>query len=355
MAVASSCADEFPDTPACDADSGACLVCTEADASACGGSTPACVDNTCVPCSMHEQCPGSACQLEGDDTGTCFAGDALHVDGDAACVSGDGSEDTPFCTLEEAADQIGGGEGVVILHAAGPYNESITIDTGARIAFIAASGEAPEWRNASTSSLRATDSSIVYAHGIDFRSSTTSALSAALSGEAYVTNSIISNTGDIAILANQGHLMLRNTFVSQNESLSAIDVAGGTLDIGYSTIVTGLSINAIGIDCDGGSSGSVRNSIILTAGSAPELDCANVETEGLFLEANAPEAFGEDSTWFVNTTIGDLHLTGNPTEVFDAISTFATWTTGDPLTDIDGDLRVNVDGQPTFVGADVAD
>lgn len=56
------------------------------------------------------------------------------------------------------------------------------------------------------------------------------------------------------------------------------------------------------------------------------------------------------TSWFEGFNLGDFHLNSGmyPLE----IETAATWTTGDPSIDINGDTRPDIDGTPDFAGAD---
>ncbi len=57
-----------------------------------------------------------------------------------------------------------------------------------------------------------------------------------------------------------------------------------------------------------------------------------------------------NTMWFVDYPNGNFHLTPNAPA---ALSTAATWQTGDPKTDIDGDLRPTTDGTADYAGADI--
>ncbi len=65
-----TCATIDAANPACDTDSGVCVECTATDTSACGGATPACVDNLCSPCTADEQCESGICLV---NSGECQA------------------------------------------------------------------------------------------------------------------------------------------------------------------------------------------------------------------------------------------------------------------------------------------
>ena len=54
-------------------------------------------------------------------------------------------------------------------------------------------------------------------------------------------------------------------------------------------------------------------------------------------------------SWFVDYNGGDFHLATPPA----IIATAALWEDGDPLTDIDGDLRPRTVGAPDVAGADI--
>jgi hypothetical protein len=54
--------------------------------------------------------------------------------------------------------------------------------------------------------------------------------------------------------------------------------------------------------------------------------------------------------WFVSYGIGDYHLQDDGLDLFADV---AQWQAEDPSTDIDGDLRPNIDGTPDYAGADV--
>jgi hypothetical protein len=348
-----TCADEYPAT-VCDASSGACVTCTTEDTSQCPANAPACVDNECVKCSSHDQCPGSACEL---DVGTCFDSPVVHVDGDPGCDNGgDGSAETPYCTIAAAVANVTGQKRVVVLHeAAGPYYESITVaGNGTMVAFIGAAGEKPVWQNqdAANASLRADNGAAVYAHSVAFRSSTNSAVVVSLGGKASLTLCRISGSDLAAVSVSDGTLFVQNSFVGvQAIGVPAVSLSAGTLKIEYSTIGAGFGGNASAVVCTNGGAGStIRNSIALNYSAAAEIACANATVENVFVDAT----FDEDSNWFVDFANGDFHIAPNaPTTFTEPLSTFATWTTGDPLFDIDGDARVGIDGASDYAGADV--
>jgi hypothetical protein len=57
-----------------------------------------------------------------------------------------------------------------------------------------------------------------------------------------------------------------------------------------------------------------------------------------------------NTSWFTGFAGGDFHLSGTHPA---ALELAATWMTGDPTTDIDGDARPTMDGATDVAGADV--
>jgi hypothetical protein len=352
-AANTSCAEEKPNTLVCD--DGKCVVCSDQDTSACSGRNPLCVNNGCVGCTAHSQCPESACVL---DVGSCFDPTVFHVNGDAVCASGDGSEATPFCTIQEGVDAIGVGfEGVVVIHeSATPYGETVTVtNLNTRIAFIGAPGEAPVWGHGGAHSLRA-DGARLYVHNIRFFSAATSAIEATFGGAVTLTSSIIGGSGSSAITTNDaGFVRAYNCFIGAGGSVPVIDVNSGGISLDWVTVGSaGLGPEAIGIRCIDGANSVVADSIVVTAGAAPEIACMDIELSEVFTELDAGEPFDDMSTWFVDFLNSDFHINPNAPATFtDPLSTFSTWFIGDQTTDIDGDPRDTVEGQPQYSGADV--
>jgi hypothetical protein len=66
-------------TAVCDvAGTKTCVQCTPTDKNACMGQTPACIDNSCQPCTAHDQCDSKACLI--DQGGTCAdSGEVAYV------------------------------------------------------------------------------------------------------------------------------------------------------------------------------------------------------------------------------------------------------------------------------------
>ena len=133
------CSDIDPGTPACNPDTGNCQLCTVEESSACEGETPACVDNTCVACTEHAQCPDSACNLA---VGSCMPDDqVLYVDNSyAMCDMGVGSVDDPMCEITDAITALGD-IGTVRVFPGNPYDPAVNILNDEVFAVIGWEGE----------------------------------------------------------------------------------------------------------------------------------------------------------------------------------------------------------------------
>ncbi len=121
----------------------------------------------------------------------------------------------------------------------------------------------------------------------------------------------------------------------------------------YSTVATGIDTAAISCT-DPAANVSIRNSLVVSRSDDDAIvNCGNLEITTSALEDAVPgnTELGPwtDSSWFTNFNAGDLGLNQYPPELEGA----ATWQTGDPSTDIDGDPRPTTDGTPDFAGADI--
>src|SRR5690606_2045613 len=97
-----ACTEADSETPVCL--DGSCVQCAEGKEQACGGETPICDlgAGECVGCSDHGQCPESACNFA---VGNCIdPSQVRYVNGGSVDCDdgGEGSQDTPYCTLSEA-------------------------------------------------------------------------------------------------------------------------------------------------------------------------------------------------------------------------------------------------------------
>ena len=343
-----ACAGFDPTLPLCVG--GACVQCTAAAPEACTGTTPLCDDatNTCVPCTEHGQCGEAACNLY---TGACLPGDA-----DAIAHVGPGQE---FVNLTLAVASIpADAEGTVVVHQAN-YDEAVTVSGNRMLAFLAADGDAPTWAviAGGMPQLTVPMGSTVLMDGLRLSGNANDVGLRVDGGRAWVDQSrIVQNTGGGILAENAAELTLRSSFVGGNEDVDAIFIDGSRLDMLYTTGGGGNGAfgEARALSCAAGSDVTVRSSIIVAIDDVPELACigatiTNTATETAVV-GSGNQALGPiQATWFTNYAQGDFSLADPPT----AVAMTAVWTTGDPLTDIDGDPRPAVDGTPDYAGADV--
>lgn len=344
-----ACAGLDPGAPLCVG--GACVQCTAAAPEACMGSTPVCDDatNTCMPCTAHDQCGQAACNLF---TGACLPADAVvHV--------GPGQT---FMTLGAAiASFAAGAEGTIVVHQ-GTYNEAATVDGGRVLAFLANVGDLPLWILApSTSPQLEVGDATVLMDGIQISGNASSSHPAihVSAGQAWMDRSqIIGNDGG-GLLAEAGaELVLRNCFVGDGTaSANALAIDSASADVLYTTLGSGFDNfgDVFPIQCTTPVAVVVRNSVLVSFDNAAgEISCSMAEVTNTASETLIPGvgnvALGAiEADWFADVTVGNFLLDSPPA----SIATTATWESGDPPTDIQGDPRPQLDGAPDVAGADV--
>ncbi len=371
-----ACAEFDPLAPLCS--EGACVQCTIDDDLACGDLTPICdADaNTCIGCSEHEQCPDSACNIA---EGNCFDPEnVVHVDGDNPCVDGAGTEEEPYCSLQQTFENVGANL-VVILHERdgdASYQES-TLVSG-ELAIFAHQGEAPRLQGFNMSSaLTIGPGGVLFLRGVDITNTTDAPgiqvngggawldectvsdndLGMSLTGgTATVRRSrIVNNSGGGIVVDGGGSLVLENSFVGGDVSdVDAVLVIDGSAQINYSTLAGGgdFGETASALTCEPGSVISIRNSVIVAASAGPELVCDDATVTSSALEGMVGDnvVLGDlDPGWFADYLSGDFSLSDVHPPLID---TAATWLDGDPATDINGDARPTTDGASDFAGAD---
>ncbi len=341
-----ACAENFPERPVCNVESGSCVQCSPDNAAACDGSTPVCSAGECVGCSFHDECPDTACDIS---TGACF---------DDACVrevDGDGGE--IYSSLTTAID-----DGcVVILHERNgdvPYTESVDID-GIKVAILTADGEDPQVQGVGGSpTIHIGVGSTVYIVGMRLRGNTGAAGLDLDDGTVYVDDSqIVQNAGG-GVVGTGGELHARNSFVGGNggngfSPTTGLELDGVDVSLSYVTVAFNEGDGADSFQCSA-TTGTLRNSIVL--GSDPaSFDCPGVSADHTAFDDVIAGAGNEDvspasGAWFANP-VSDFHVTVSGASTFSAV---AEWTTGDPAADIDGtDARPSSDGSPDVAGADV--
>lgn len=346
-----ACAGADVNLPVCF--EGACVACADGKTDACVGTTPICntETNVCEGCSEHDQCPDSACNMA---AGNCMdPGVVVHVDGDAAnCLAADGSMGNPYCSITTALANSGA-EVVIILHGKNGMMEYAEANSIAKpVALFAAMDEIPVVRG-QNATLTVSPTGALFMRGVRLGNGLASGMRIN-GGSAWIERSeIVNNAGGGIIVDGGGMLMLENSFVGGSSSNPAIMQVEGTIDINFSTLALAPAIETPTLECADGSGVEVRNSIVMSTNAATEVACANVTILSSALEMAMGDnvALGNvDINWFTDYLAGDFHLKSNnyPTEIQAA----ALWESGDPTTDIDGDLRPMADGTPDFAGAD---
>ena len=327
------------------------------------GTTPICEleTNACVPCTEHEQCGEAACNLY---TGACLPGDAVvHV----------GGRKPDFATLGDAVESFGeGAEGTIVVHGgkATAFNESVTVDGGRLLAFVAAElgpgVEPPRWIRSSGNAPQLTVSAdaTVLLDGLQLSSNASSMVPGVLvdGGRAWMDRSrIVTNLGGGIVAQAGAELTLRNCFVGQDiNNVDALLVDGASARVSYSTLAGG-TFNAAALRCASPLTVNIRSSILVTQGGSPpdEVVCPLAAitysaTEGMVVgEGNeSVGAFpgGMADLWFADYLTGDFHLQNDGLTLFADV---AQWHAGDPPTDIDGEARPTNDGDLDYAGADV--
>jgi hypothetical protein len=159
--------------------------------------------------------------------------------------------------------------------------------------------------------------------------------------------------GGVRVIA--GEVSIVNSMVAGDvNDQVALDILGGNVDVVYTTLLAGFA-NAKALNCAGGGAGvSIRNSLIVARTDNPEIvgcDQAEITNNALEAALAGNTSLGAmNIAWFPQAAMADFHIGMN---VPAPLTTAATWQTGDPATDIDGDARPTVDGSQDYAGADI--
>ncbi|MCA9708086.1 MAG: hypothetical protein KDK70_19700, partial [Myxococcales bacterium] len=354
-----ACAALDPSVPLCVG--GGCVACTSENTSVCDERLLICDEAAmaCVPCTEHEQCESGVCDLLAEEP-SCFDPDnAFDVGVNRRYLTiTDALAAVEMMTLDRALLRLHG-EGMM-----DHFTESVPIDFGV-VAIIAADDDQPRWSNSGDMappilSVTGTDTR-VYLDGIRLSGSQSSVSPGITCTGASIgirRSRIVANTGG-GIDATDGCVLdLQTSFVGGDANdVDAIYVEDSTLTMLYTTVGAGFG-NARALTCNNPSSVTVRNSIMVSRDGG-ELDCSTA----ISISNAANTSNGGKTTsvgvlnlnWFENYATGNflLSTSGGNNSGQQVFADIATWQTGDPTTDIEGDPRPNSDGASDHPGADV--
>ncbi len=389
--------------PVCDLESGACVQCTTAEDDACTGATPICdmLTRTCVGCSIHAECPNSACNIA---TGECLPTDnVISVYPDApengkCTTTVDGGK--PYCYFDVAiqhAKKYGFSAGWTIRMLKGPDVHTAATITGtdqpATFAVLAYDDKtpAPEFQDVSVPvKITALAGKLtVYLDNLDIISlagvsdladvectnATLYLTRSRVRGGAgpgvrakecslSIRDSVIARNKSEGLEVNGGTLHMRNAFVSENGRHDTFGGGGVSLnnvaavDIAYSTIVNNSNLAGKGdsIHCTS-TTGTVRNSLV-----AQKIVDANMSIQCKNLSVSTSLIDGGDFVGAMNVEkAGSMILSLLDADMVTAVYRWkaaatekpARWQSGDPRVDFEGDERPMVVDAEDYPGADV--
>jgi hypothetical protein len=340
-----ACADASPSAPYCDGPAG-CAACT---AAVCTGETPACSPSLgCVACTEHAQCPESACHLMGPDAGSCFqlsdvvdVSDAVEFQAEfqslapgqqrvfrvTGTMPGMGSY-----SLVDVEIAIIGGPGAAL---EGGYTNLFFVDADSLLYVADAEISDGAFRAFNNDGGLWLDDIDLYAFAVGARNS----------GELHVRRSRLTaqdDGGSSIAIQSSGSLYAENSALGPDTAIGLQLEDGAAADLRYVTIAG----NDAGVECGSGLSGTVRNSIVASTGATSISACNGLDwVDNGVDELGYGEQIGAyDAAWFVDPEGGDFHLSVAGAV---GIGDIAEWDEGDPLVDIDGDLRpTEVEGRP---------
>jgi hypothetical protein len=285
--------------------------------------------NSCVGCSFHDQCPGSACSIA---NGECFSADAADI------------YEVPVehATIQEAVDAIEAA-GTIRVSGTGIVNANISVSGDKSIAILGVDA-GPEIHGATIPTFLVEGAGTrLYLQGVRIALNGQSSGIEADGATVYLDETeVVQNTGGGITLTGGASLFSRNTMIGGTNNQEAVQIASSSANIVYSTLVGNFGTSAA-LRCTSPQDVTVRNSILVSR-SDVDVDCSGAD---ITFSATHDDVVYDD-TWF-NLDGGNLHLLNNAA-VFDGI---AEWQAGDPSWDIDLDDRPTTDGSPDVAGADV--
>ncbi|MEZ4384769.1 MAG: hypothetical protein R3A79_25795 [Nannocystaceae bacterium] len=373
------------DAPVCDPNSGVCVLCIPGDDEACVGQTPVCDPGTlsCVACEAHDECGDGACNLF---TGECLAEEAaIWVDNsNPDCASDGGTEATPYCTLGEAMVEVVQGilgDEAVIHVGGGPYESTITVpsgrkvairslDAGKRVAIGAADGAIITVEPGSTALLDGlvltgngigdglvVDNAFLWIDRTEIADNSGYGIFAKAS-QVKTRGLVVTKNADGGIVANAGAFHFENSFATANSTdendFGAFNVLGGAdLQVLYSTVVANNTIigDPGSLRCAGDVGAvKIRNSILVAGNSTIDCPSASISHSVLDTPSNDPSnlMWSFDGISEILTSDGGVYRAKAGT----ALADVGLWVDGDPQGDFEGDARPEEESAD-YAGADV--
>ena len=367
---------------------GECHECS-VDDNQCDKSTPVCDADAleCVGCTLHAQCPDSACNLE---TGVCNdVNYVIYVDRLAAdCAVGDGTQAMPYCKVTEALvrtmDEPGAGWTIKV--RAGNYiEEPLTIPSDAQITLsgwdgtprlratddagptLAVSGNAKVQldhiqfsNNDSAEGVRCAGG-VVYADDVKLSTNKAAGYSSTDCTSTFNRTVFYDNDGGGIESYGAGRTTIINSYITGNGTQNSGDFGGirsaqeNELHLIYSTVVNNLSMSGPrSLHCTVDAfPAEVRNSVLI-AFAVPSVDCPVATFTTSVLDEGSTEpgilvATMGDIANFFEPMMGGIYKAKPDTLMKDV----AQWKDGDPRTDYDGQARPKTDGELDWPGADI--
>jgi len=311
----------------------------------------------------------------------------FYVDNSVCPEEGEGTLESPLCSLSAAADLIGRDEsGTIVLVRGDNYDERLNLSAdGPRTVAVRGMGR-PTFGGGSHS-IEVAAGSRLYLSGAVVIGASESAVRCRTSGRAWFDDvdfsnnamgidaegcrvnlrrsRIFSTDGDAIQLEGGSHLRMESSAIINNGNGSAETFAirsnASTFELSYSTVVGNDAPLGPGgvpprssIFCSGGMAGPIRNSVVVAPG-LESVSCPWATVEHSFVDTPGMEATESvlasnwDETWFQDLPGHDVHVRNPSSNPFADV---ASWTLEDPQRDLDGSSREAYPGKHGFAGAD---
>src|SRR5690606_25640549 len=240
-------------TPVCH--EGSCVECAPGDDALCGGETPYCDAQTlsCVPCRYHAHCPDSACN---PFTGACLSATPQTV--------GPGG-DYPSI-VEAITNGVGSGEEAVFVVSpdTGAYQGAHVVSDMKVIALLGQNGR-PVANDLNLPTFTVANGATLLLEGIDLAGNLNSRALQVDGRLALDRVEVALNSGGGIAASSTAELLVRNSVVAGNGTgnADAVALVGSTATFLYSSLSGVSDAPSAAVNCSGGHSLTVRNSILL--------------------------------------------------------------------------------------------